>query len=404
MAGLIGCLYVLLSIVVIIMLLIKRNHDQIKKRGLLLMVSSIFFTGSTVLITLLRIAIGRNIFPCFLYMFANIVFNLTIVGILVLRSYRFLGMLMFSRLKSTRTFASSSKAILYMNRLRKYLALIALVVMLFAHISYWLVLLGVAAAFNDNYFTAYGCKVNLMVVLCGVAPVCFYCAAEILFLIMVVVFKMKDTLGIVVQLVVTIFIYVVISVAFIIAQVVKEYNEKVEPHFPALWFLSFGLIFDNICNTVVPCINTFDFSNLRRAFLPSHEPLLSDDIYAALEDEKIRSNLKDFATRSLSVEDILCWEDIQEYKAIEQKEDKILKADEIVRTYLAANCPMEVNVPMAQKIIKNINEHIEQATSNTDPSQDEHLYDLVFQKLEFLVLTNMADVFSRFLVEVNSKK
>jgi hypothetical protein len=90
------------------------------------------------------------------------------------------------------------------------------------------------------------------------------------------------------------------------------------------------------------------------------------------------------AEREFSVENYLCYQDMQKYNGLKTKEERKQLAETIYSTYFKTNALLDVNVD--QQLRMNIRKKID----------DGELDDLLFKDARSAILLNLSDTYSRF--------
>ncbi|KAL0481126.1 hypothetical protein AKO1_012862, partial [Acrasis kona] len=271
---------------------------------------------------------------------------------------------------------------------------IAFFILLSLHIVFWLVSTGIYTAIDDkNLFAVSGCTINAAISGLALAPVGIYSILAIIFIILVFVFKMKDTYRVRTEMILSCIIYAVMGVTFVITQAIREYAVHVERYFPAVWIAVMGIAVDHICTCLFPCMATFINRKVHS----------NDTLESTLEDEDKRKELKLFAIKSFCGENILCWEDIQLYKNIIDHNERMDKAESMSKAYLRRDSPVELNLPDIEKFRKELDDCITHAHHSTSLQDAMRELDQLFIKLEVLVIYNMKDVFDRLALTKMSK-
>ncbi|KAL0483857.1 regulator of G-protein signaling [Acrasis kona] len=215
---------------------------------------------------------------------------------------------------------------------------------------------------------------------------------------------MRDTWGIAKQLTLSIIVYVVFCVMFGITQSIPAFVRTGEKYIPAVWILLFPITFDHICNNLYPCIVAFElFQRPSSDQKEDAAPYIEDNILVTLEYDVTRKLFKEYAMKSFCVEDLICWEDIQLYKSLSSNRKRIEKAQEIIDRYLVENSPAELNLSNPIDILNDLRASIERMESSEN-DEEVHLHDEIFMKLEGCILSNMNDVYLRFVSHQREKR
>eukprot|EP01080_Neovahlkampfia_damariscottae_P003310 gene3310-5751_t len=108
-----------------------------------------------------------------------------------------------------------------------------------------------------------------------------------------------------------------------------------------------------------------------------------------LENDKFRIYFKQFAESEYSKENVLFWEDAQEFKKIEDLAERMGEAHRIFKSYLTIDSEYEINV--SSKLESSVKENLFLNLLNDECPND--LFDSIIFELE---MTNLNDTFSRF--------
>jgi hypothetical protein len=107
-----------------------------------------------------------------------------------------------------------------------------------------------------------------------------------------------------------------------------------------------------------------------------------NDLDMILQDEESRAHFRKYAESEFSVENVLCFDEIQKYK----KSPSVDMATNINVTFLAARAPIEVNIQ--RKAANDILAKMKEGKIEVD------LFDGIIKDL----MLNMSDTFSRYSV------
>eukprot|EP01080_Neovahlkampfia_damariscottae_P008150 gene8150-12611_t len=130
------------------------------------------------------------------------------------------------------------------------------------------------------------------------------------------------------------------------------------------------------------------FITIIRIFQRIKEPKMdSSEFEEFLKNEKFFDLFLDFSRKELSIENLYCFKDIQNYKKIENDSKLKKKANEILINYIEENSPLEVNI--SRKIRKATIQKVKNFESEIDKKH-------IFDSINFEIISNLQDTFGRF--------
>lgn len=139
------------------------------------------------------------------------------------------------------------------------------------------------------------------------------------------------------------------------------------------WFLMIPAFYYLLITTILPLILTI-CQRIRK------KRVKTDSLSTILLNPEFKSLFRAFCEAEFSIENLLCWSDIQDFK----KEPSVDKARAIHRTYLVSGCAIEVNVQSS--LTKEVWTAITTSCVTTG----------LFTTIERELCTNMNDTYSRF--------
>eukprot|EP01080_Neovahlkampfia_damariscottae_P007878 gene7878-12347_t len=157
----------------------------------------------------------------------------------------------------------------------------------------------------------------------------------------------------------------------------------------SLW----NLLFMQTIFVLLVTISKFVYVKLRTLCLFGGKKVKQKDFaYQLLEKKNIelKKIFRTYAESEFSVENLICFEDVQEYKKIKSFKDKQLKGLMIYHTYLNGDAS-ELEINVGRKICQEI---IAKLQHEPELKQD------LFEKIEKQVVINLSDTFQRFFLTI----
>ncbi|EFC36957.1 RGS domain-containing protein [Naegleria gruberi] len=121
-------------------------------------------------------------------------------------------------------------------------------------------------------------------------------------------------------------------------------------------------------------------------------------VQQALNNPTINEEFTQYCTKDHSEENILFWKEIQSYKRIQSPSERKLKFKELVSQFVSSNSPHSTPVNLESKIVTSFLTLAEENEENISFFSTE-----VFNELEWLVVNNLKDTFTRFNDERNKE-
>jgi hypothetical protein len=262
--------------------------------------------------------------------------------------------------------------------------------LLFIHVMIW-ALIGVGFKFgvpSRDIFQLAGCSIDVMgISYVPLGYVIFY-ALIIIVLLLLLISGVKETYGIRLESLGLTVMWVIALIPFTVLVNAPSYgipDARIElNYYPSGTSLFIGALIDIFITGTLPVILTYTkkYSNAIH--------ISTDEIRQTLENYSYRVKFKDYAMRSLCVESIIFWEEVQKFKRLTDHEDRETMIHHLYEKYMVHSSPFELNIQ--QSSILPIERAMQEYRANGTPIDDD-----VFTPLEEHCVEDMRDVFSRFI-------
>jgi hypothetical protein len=370
--------YVLLTI----LLLWRREMQPVKSRGAFLLFSSL--TGETFVIinNSARYMVGWWKYPCFLYVLTYSVVIPFIFLPGVLRAWR---LMYIYRLNSMKKLFSTSKkygsqissGFLGLRRSKpsekvalpkrtfalwnfwvssKFIAISFLVAFLI-HIGFFVVNLFLSG--NPILFLSFkqSCEVNNPVAYFGVAQALAYIAVNLILIVLIFIFKVKDTWSIRNEASFVLLQWIFFFTLFLVfAAFFYDFYIQGQRYWPYGYFIILACFIDLFCTCWIPIIRSF---TIKRAESSENGVVKtgetdSDLLLVVLKHDDFRALFRNYCERSFCPEMVLFWEDVQEFMKLKTDAERRTAAKKIISRYLETSSPLELNLPSKQTLVAPI--------------------------------------------------
>jgi uncharacterized membrane protein len=203
--------------------------------------------------------------------------------------------------------------------------LLVFVGVLLVHAVMWLITDAAvdAQTFYVNGF-AHGCRLTfstaitvLIIIQCVV-----YVGAGALAFMMLLAFRVRDTLRIRLEMFLIVLFYSVLLLPYVISMLVPVINTVVDYIVPYFLFVQAAMFFDNLVSIVLPCTASIVMERRqkrqkRTSTLEGQESRINDDeLQFTLRSAPLLELFKHYSARSFAVESVLAWVEIQRYRSL----------------------------------------------------------------------------------------
>eukprot|EP00761_Pharyngomonas_kirbyi_P004905 gb/GECH01004910.1/.p1 GENE.gb/GECH01004910.1/~~gb/GECH01004910.1/.p1 ORF type:complete len:459 (+),score=87.88 gb/GECH01004910.1/:1-1377(+) len=388
------------AVLIAVLLVWKRHHPFIKSRCLpisLVSLSGMWFCSSMIS---LRFIVGRDVYPCPVYSVAIFFITPTLLGTLLLRMFRVLIITRVSTYKATwgrgkvaSRGSEPSTTEITTDDIKKWarfgtdrFLLLLLGIMFLIHGIIMVVAFPSVPALRRTFRDFSGCYSQRVISVITAVQFFSYIAAIVVagFLLR----HVKEEFNLTRTAYLTFFGWIAVLVPYILTSQIEGYQRHVEhTAWPSALFVVMGIMADSAINFVYPLFKTVTWNQTAtRELQQQGKGTLSNEMTQFLNDgDEGFNTFLDFCKRQFTIENILFWKEVQEFKKSSSDEARH-QFRHIVNTYLIRDAPLSLNMPHQQE---------DWATKEFE-SLEEGKASEVFDSLLTECERNMLDSFIRF--------
>jgi hypothetical protein len=296
------CAYFVWTMLIIMLLFVRRRYQPVRVRMPSLLIYHMVACCFYVSFYHVRIIVGRNAFPCFLYSFIWFIGITEMFTTHTLRCFRFLIVFKWSK-RITKIDEADKTTRILKKLLGMRWVFFIVVLLMFLQIPIWLFSIGIVSSYSKLMFIAAACRLGdtIYFALANVGV-----NAMVLAIMLVMVLKgVKDTWGIRLEIVFTALTWVVAMIVFAVMNFTSSYDRCCEyTAFPAGYAVLICVVVDNIITCVIPCVLSFRHKNNYTLSSLGDNSEILEDLDQVLINDQYRAELKDFAVKSFCPESL----------------------------------------------------------------------------------------------------
>jgi uncharacterized membrane protein YqjE len=380
-----------LHLLAVILIIIQRNKQPIKSRIPKLMIITII-GESLLLLTFVRLAVGKSIYPCFLFVFGFFIPTPLIFFPLFWRCHTYVSICWLSQFK-VHMDEKKYKKIAFLISTRLLFIVMAAVFVI--HIALYII--NLFSSYNvADMATGTNCKLSVGLYITEATELALFLLPIIGFIIYMCVSKaVKDRYYIKLELILCTTVYFVTIVAVLAFAALVAYVPAIKPadrYVSYAYIIVVGVIANDIICIWTPIIASF--FNKKYTSLQEDNDVLRD----VMNDPKLSLEFRKYLIQSFAPEMYMFWVDYQAYRKLEDPVIQYELGVHLCNKYLDENSPMQLNLENISIRREKIQESLktfqqqEMSSESTEPSpiNFQNLFDDIFTDCEIDLAAHMS--------------